>query len=79
MDPGQDPTAGFLSGFIVVSTVNIWCTKQSGLYQYSICNKIRHTLLLLYLDFLPKTTVDASICTCITLNRNVGVSALYVS
>ena len=34
MDPGRDPTAGLFSGLIVIGTVNIWCTKRSGLYRY---------------------------------------------
>ena len=34
MDPGRDPTAGLFSGLIVVGTVKIWCTKQSGPFRY---------------------------------------------
>ena len=34
MDSGWDPTAGLFSGLIVVSTVNIWCTKRSSPYRY---------------------------------------------
>ena len=44
MDPGQDPTADFFSGLIVIGTVNICCTKRSSLY--AVFFNLRHTVYI---------------------------------
>ena len=47
-EENRDHMAGFL-GLIIVGIVNIWCTKRSGPYQYSIdINRKRHLFNTIY-------------------------------
>ena len=75
MDPGWNPTAGCLSGLIVIGTVNMWCTKAVG--YLSIYIVVQHWLLATDYDCVAVGLL-LTVHLCSKINFLALIADLYI-